>query len=128
MIAICFPFLASIVLKPFRIKIAIFYVYISVGILYIPRAFSYYIKWEFSSLTNSTIATLVASDLLTSYSYVVYSQAISSTIAIIIPTGTILACTCMIVIKSTHSYRNMKTLSSSDSRSKKIKYFRSVFI
>ncbi|XP_059166818.1 FMRFamide receptor-like [Physella acuta] len=128
MIAVCFPFRVSTLLTPYRIKCIVIAIYFSDAILYIPRDFMREIKWTFFSSSNSTIAIQVSTDFLKSNGFTIYNDGIISTIAIFIPTTTIIVCSIMITTKLTLSYRNIKKLSSSDARSKRVKDVRSVKI
>lgn len=86
MVAVYFPFSASSVITPARTQFSIILIYLSVGIIYIPRSFLLYIKWEFSRVTNITEALLYQTDFYISSGFVIYDQVVISSLATVVPT------------------------------------------
>ncbi|XP_059148166.1 uncharacterized protein LOC131935664 [Physella acuta] len=127
-IAVCFPFMASTVLTPFRIKCMVVTIFFSDGVFYIPRAFMYRIQWTFYSGTNSTVAFGYSSEFGMSKGFAIYNQGFISIVSIIIPTVIIILSTLVIIIKLTISYKNMKKMSSANAGSKRVKDVRSIKI
>lgn len=128
MIAVCFPFIASTTLNPYKIKLTVIAIYILVGILYIPRSFMFDLSHGLFSGTNITVILVTYSDFVLSNGFVIYNTGIMGPIAVFIPSGIIIICTVMIISKLSLSYKNMKKMASSEARAKRVKDIRSIKI